>query len=53
MLVARYGSVGDFTDINQDAEITSEMQCDSFPVQRLIGEFYAHISFRHQVLSES
>ena len=41
------GSVGDFTDIKQDAEgnlaITSEMQCYSFSVRRLNGEFYAHV----------
>ena len=41
------GSVGDFTDIQQDAEgnlaITSEMQCYSFSVRRLNGDFYAHV----------
>ena len=41
------GSVGDFTDIQQDAEgnlaITSEMQCYNFSVRRLNGEFYAHV----------
>ena len=41
------GSVRDFIDIKQDAEgnleITSEMQCYSFPVRRLTGEFYAHV----------
>ena len=41
------GSVGEFTDIREDAEgnlaITSEMQCYSFPVGRLTGEFYAQV----------
>ena len=41
------GSVGDFTDIQQDAEgnlaITSEMQCYNFSVRRLNGDFYAHV----------
>ena len=41
------GSVGDFTDIQQDADgnlaITSEMQCYNFSVRRLNGDFYAHV----------
>ena len=41
------GSVGDFTDIQQDEEgnlaITSEMQCYNFSVRRLNGEFYAYV----------
>ena len=41
------GSVEDFTDIQQDAEgnlaITSKMQCYSFSVRRLNGDFYAHV----------
>ena len=41
------GSVGDFTDIQQDAEgnlaITSEMQCYNFSVRRLNGDWYAHV----------
>ena len=41
------GSVGDFTDIQQDAEgnlaITPEMQCYNFSVRRLNGDFYAHV----------
>ena len=41
------GSVGDFTDIQQDAEgnlaITSEMQRYNFSVRRLNGDFYAHV----------
>ena len=41
------GSVGDFTDIQQDAEgnlaITSEMQCYNFSIRRLNGDWYAHV----------
>ena len=41
------GSVGDFTDIQQDEEgnlaITSEMLCYNFSVRRLNGDFYAHV----------
>ena len=41
------GSVGDFTDIQQDAEgnlaITPEMQYYNFSVRRLNGDFYAHV----------
>ena len=41
------GSVGDFTDIQQDADgnlaITSEMQCYNFSVRRLNGDWYAHV----------
>ena len=41
------GSVGDFTDIKQDAEgnlaISFEMQCYSFSVRRLTSEFYARV----------
>ena len=41
------GSVGDFTDIQQDEEgnlaITSEMQSYNFSVRRLNGDFYAHV----------
>ena len=40
------GSVGDFTDIQQDTEgnlaITSEMQCYNFSVRRLNKDWYAH-----------
>ena len=41
------GSVGEFTDIQQDAggnlAITSEMQCYNFSVRRLNGDWYAHV----------
>ena len=41
------GSVGDFTDIKQDAEgnqaVTLEMQCYSCPIRRLNGAFYAQV----------
>ena len=41
------GSVGEFTDIKQDAmgnlDIPSAMRCYSFSVKRLNGEFYAHV----------
>ena len=41
------GSVGDFIDIQHDAEgnlaITSEMQCYNFSVRRLNGDWYAHV----------
>ena len=41
------GSVGDFTDIQQDADgnlaITFEMQCYNFSVRRLNGDWYAHV----------
>ena len=41
------GSVGDFTDIQQDAAgnlaIPAEMRHYSFNVRRLTGEFYAHV----------
>ena len=41
------GSVGDFTDIQQDAvgnlAITYEMQCYNFSVRRLNGDFYADV----------
>ena len=48
LFAPRCGSVGEFTDIREDAEgnlaLTSKMQCYSFPVRLLTGEFYDQVN---------